>query len=786
MKINNTKESSYHSSFPTFDQVTPTFGLPEIPETENLEEAFRISCLEDSPENANGEFTRMESTILAHECVPRKTRRMAARAALRPAQNYSVWQAKKEQLQSKLDLVEAKAALEEAREWLSPSQSSSMGESLESTQVLSQKEEELPVTTYEGKAPSEIVQQRGILELPLLPLRPLEVLRNFKVPLNPKWNEMLKTFHDNTYPHLFPMQPPNRVGQFLYRMNIQEEEVTTLLDLGASHSFLTKDWIRDKDYDLVRIRPPRPVGLFSGQKNYIRYMVNCVRVNFKGHVRIWKFYVIDTAPYPAILGADAIMAWPIFFSPLDYRIFIIPELYRSRRLTRDLGGVYEYWSQKDKQIHQEARKLHQFTFYKEGGPKLPIDDTPTTSEDEAFRAENKPVPILYLSMEPEANQCIPWTENFEPMIWLHTMDGLSDRMECDEDNLLQLCTVTASGQEEKEKLQEFLDSIAPDLRNVVEEFPQLFAPPDTDPPQRPVKHYIYVSPDTVPAARRAYPLGDVKKDAMFSQMRELIDKGWVTPSASPWAAPILFVPKDEGTKLRMCVDFRDLNALTKKDAFPLPRLDILLHKAARAKIFSKLDLASGFHQIEVFPPHRELTAFILPEAIDGSSLWEWKVMPFGLVNAPSTFQRAMSFALRGCEDFTAVYIDDILVFSKTREEHLEHLRQVFEKLQYDCYHVRLAKCQFLSEEVRFLGHTLTSDGIKAITNRQKEFEGFTPPFDSAKKVRSFLGLIMWYKAFIPHISTIAAPLFPLTSSHRKLVWTEEATMAVEALKGSCT
>ena len=103
-------------------------------------------------------------------------------------------------------------------------------------------------------------------------------------------------------------------------------------------------------------------------------------------------------------------------------------------------------------------------------------------------------------------------------------------------------------------------------------------------------------------------------------MREIIDKGWVVPSASPWASPILLVPKDDGKKLRIYIDYRNLNALTKKDAFPLPRLDVMLHKSNRATIFSKLDLASGFHQIEVFPPHCELTAFILPEAIDGHSL----------------------------------------------------------------------------------------------------------------------------------------------------------------------
>ena len=297
-----------------------------------------------------------------------------------------------------------------------------------------------------------------------------------------------------------------------------------------------------------------------------------------------------------------------------------------------------------------------------------------------------------------------------------------------------------------------------------------------------MKHHIYLPNDVVPVTAPAYPLGLVKCSAMREQMRELIDKGWVAPSASPWASPILLVPKDDGKKLRMCVDFRNLNALTKKDAFPLPRLDNLLHKSAHATIFSKLDLASGFHQIEVHPPHRELTAFILPEAIDGHALWEWRVMPFGLVNAPPTFQRAMTVALRGCEDFAAVYIDDILIFSASVDDHLQHLTSVFQKLQDQSYHVRLAKCQFMAQEVQFLGHKLTTHGIEHIIKESKDLAGFKPPFTKAKQVRSFLGLVMWYKSFIPHVSTIAAPLFPLTSEKRKFEWTDKATQAVEALK----
>ena len=342
--------------------------------------------------------------------------------------------------------------------------------------------------------------------------------------------------------------------------------------------------------------------------------------------------------------------------------------------------------------------------------------------------------------------------------------------------------MTGSGEEEEALLEEFLSTLSPDLRRVVDEFPALFGPPDADPPPRSVKHHIYVSPDSVPAARRAYPLGDVKKAAMKEQMTDLVEKGWVVPSSSPWAAPILFVPKDGGTKWRMCVDFRDLNALTKKDAFPLPRLDILLHRTNRATIFSKIDLASGFHQIEVHPRHRELTAFILPEPIMGSALWEWKVMPFGLVNAPPTFRRAMTVALRGCEDFAAVYIDDVLVFSANPQQHLEHLRQVFKCLQQQAYHVRLAKCEFMASSVRFLGHVLSADGIGPAEGREKGLAAFQPPFKTPKQVKSFLGMVMWFRTFIPHVATLASPLFPLTSVKKSFAWTPEATKAVEALK----
>ena len=356
-------------------------------------------------------------------------------------------------------------------------------------------------------------------------------------------------------------------------------------------------------------------------------------------------------------------------------------------------------------------------------------------------------------------------------------EGVSGKMSVS----LKCRTVTASSQEELEKGRQVLASLDPRVSKMAEEFHQVFQAPDATPPQRSVMHTIRLYPHTVPIRRAPYPIGEEKRKTMVEQVAELAERGWVSPSESPWGAPVLFVKKKEGT-WRLCIDFRDLNAVTIDDSFPLPRVEVLLHRAGAASVFSKLDLASGFHQIALSIPSRALTAFRLPEPVKGCTHWEWTVMPFGLKNAPPTFQRAMTAALQGCEDFCVVYIDDILVFSKNEEEHLEHLRQVMGKLREHAYHVRLAKCEFLRSEVEFLGHKLSAMGLATAEEKVKALNSWQAPLKSAKQVRQFLGLALWYRSFIPHLATIAMPLFKLTSGRTTFCWTDAATQAMDTLK----
>ena len=348
---------------------------------------------------------------------------------------------------------------------------------------------------------------------------------------------------------------------------------------------------------------------------------------------------------------------------------------------------------------------------------------------------------------------------------------------------VHLFSVTANTVDEAEQLEDFYKILDSELLTVVRKHDKVFAPPDKEPPRREITHEIKLVCEAAPIKRRPYPLPPHKLDAMRTQISDLANNGWIEPSVSPWGAPILFVPKKSG-ELRLCVDFRDLNSVTVDDCFPLPRIDVMLHKARDATLFSTLDLASGFHQIEVEGNSRPLTAFRLPEAVDGSSLWQWKVMPFGLRNAPPTFQRAMTRALNGLDHCATVYIDDILIFSRDKKEHLQHLDQVFTALGRHQYHVRLQKCEFLQKEVKFLGHKLTPEGVCTQKDKVEALKGWKTPFTSSKQTKSFLGAAMWYKSYVAHFATIAAPLFALTSTRSRFAWNEECEQAVQMLKNA--
>ncbi|GBG68783.1 hypothetical protein CBR_g3323 [Chara braunii] len=207
-------------------------------------------------------------------------------------------------------------------------------------------------------------------------------------------------------------------------------------------------------------------------------------------------------------------------------------------------------------------------------------------------------------------------------------------------------------------------------------------------------------------------MSEEELSVLRAQLDDLLEKGWIWPSSSSYSAPILFVRK-KNKELRLCIDYRKLNAQTVKNANPLPRIDDLLKRLGGAKFFSKLDLKSAYHQLEIRQEDRYKTAFKT-----GYGHFEWLVMPFGLTNAPATFQAAITTEFRHMLDrFILIYLDDILVNSRSLDEHVEHLCTVLERLRQATYKANRDKCEFVRQELEYLGHYVTSQGIRPLADK---------------------------------------------------------------------
>ena len=283
-------------------------------------------------------------------------------------------------------------------------------------------------------------------------------------------------------------------------------------------------------------------------------------------------------------------------------------------------------------------------------------------------------------------------------------------------------------------------------------------------------------PGAQPISIPPYRLAPVELKELKKQIDELLAKGFIRPSSSPWGTPALFVPKKDGT-LRMCIDYRKLNRVTIKNKYPLPRIDDLFDQLRGAICFSKIDLKSGYHQLRVREEDVEKTAF---RTCFGS--YEFLVMPFGVTNAPAVFMDLMNRIFRPYLDqFVVVFIDDILIYSPTEEAHEKHLRIVLSTLREHKLYVKLPKCEFWLSQVKFLGHVVSAEGIAVDPSKVEAVLEWEQP-KSVTEIRSFLGLAGYYRRFIENFSRIAAPLTNLTRNGVKFDWTPKCKKSFQILK----
>ena len=290
-----------------------------------------------------------------------------------------------------------------------------------------------------------------------------------------------------------------------------------------------------------------------------------------------------------------------------------------------------------------------------------------------------------------------------------------------------------------------------------------------------IKHQIEIEnakPFKEPPRRVPYHLQEDNDKAI----EDMLAKNVIEPSSSPWAAGVVLVKKKDGST-RFCVDYRKLNRVTVKDAYPLPRIDDSLNQMSGAKWFSTLDLCSGYWQVEVEPKDRQKTAFATRKG-----LYQFQVMPFGLCNAPATFERLMETVLAGLQwDICLIYLDDVIVFGKEFEDMIENLSVIFERLLSAGLKLKPKKCTLFARKVEYLGHVVSENGISTDPRKVGVVKTWPEPANITE-LRSFLGFCSYYRRYIEHFAEIAKPLHKLTQKDTNFGWSDSCQQAFETLK----
>jgi hypothetical protein len=318
---------------------------------------------------------------------------------------------------------------------------------------------------------------------------------------------------------------------------------------------------------------------------------------------------------------------------------------------------------------------------------------------------------------------------------------------------------------------------SPDDHPILREYQDVF-PEEVPslPPKRDIEFSIELAPGAVSVSRTPYRMSTPELVELKLQLKEMMDKGYIRPSVSPWGAPVLFVKKKDGT-LRLCIDYKQLSKVTIRNKYPLPRINDLFNQLGGASIFSKIDLRSGYHQVRIKGEDIHKTSF---RTRYGN--YEFVLVPFGLTNAPATFMCLMNNVLsKFLDKFKLVFIDDRLIYSKNREEHEEHLRLVLQVLREHQLYAKLNKCDFFQKQIHYLGHVLSEEGVAIDPDKIMSIMEWPTPKD-VSNIRSFMGLTGYYRRFIKDFSKIGCPITALQKKGTKFMWTQKCEERFQAMK----
>jgi hypothetical protein len=505
-----------------------------------------------------------------------------------------------------------------------------------------------------------------------------------------------------------------------------------LFDSGAEGIFINESFI-NKHNIYTECDDDSRVGVMAdGTTKHLNKIAKNINISVQEYYDNIDMHVLPIARYDAILGVP----WHEALNAITHhrdRIIIINLFYNNNSVNK----IILKQMKRDKKIHSN---INNNTYY---------NDSILVSAVQMKR---------WMRIRSSYNNGVKFKQP-PAMIYIIYIDTLND-----ENNNINYDDIN-------NKYQKQYTSLYPDVCGDI---------PSGLPPQRNYDHLIMLENEVQSINQPAYRASASDNDEIRKQVNDMLDKGWIRPSTSSFASPVLLVKKHDGS-IRMCVDYRALNKITVKDRYPLPHTDELTDRLSKAKYLTKLDLRAGYHQVRIADNDINKTAFITRYG-----LYEYLVMPFGLCNAPSTFMRMMNDILRPLLDVCViVFIDDILIYSETEEQHHIDVCQVFDLLRQHKLYVKLSKCEFFKHEVEFLGHIVGNGHIKMCPSKISAILEWPTP-SSITDIRSFIGLCNYYRKFIQGFSTITSPLIELTRNDIPFIWTLKQQSSFDQLKHAIT
>jgi hypothetical protein len=490
-----------------------------------------------------------------------------------------------------------------------------------------------------------------------------------------------------------------------------------LIDCGASNSFIDEKLLTEHQHLLNPLEQPLEIQLFDGRQSSAGFIEHSLITSIEfsdGTVQEVEFLKTKTHPMaPVVLG----LSWLCQHNPIinwSSLTLQFPESLRAISMT--IENVAHIQDRNNNVVLEKDTKETKQTSQKKPDPKQPPPISLISAAAMAMNMKHG-IPAYQLMIQPAP-----------------------DNSEIDDSEKSSI------PQEYHDYMDVFSEGSAREL-----------------PPHRPYDHKIELEEGKQPPTGRVYNMSQVELKALKEYLDDMLGKGFIRASNSPAGAPVVFAKKKDGS-LRLCVDYRGLNQITRKNRYPIPLIGTLIDQLSGAKFYTKIDLRAGYNNIRIAKGQEWLTAFRTRYG-----LFEYLVMPFGMTNAPATFQHFMNDIFHDMIDvFVIIYLDDILIYSKTLEEHQVHVQQVLERLHQYGLHAKPEKCEFHTDSIEYLGVVVTRKGVAMDPSKIQAILDWPAP-TKVKELQAFLGFANFYRRFIDNYSGIVVPLTRLLRKNHETI-----------------